>query len=116
MSVSTNITGQYADTITNCTKALAIDKSAIKALYRRSIAYMKIHEFEQGTEDINTAIKLAPNDSDLLAHSELLKKEHQEWAIVYESHISKELEAAGLKKVKRAKGGDIMKKYFMDLL
>jgi hypothetical protein len=88
----------------------------MKALYRRSIAYMKIHEFELGTQDINSALKLNPNDADLKAHSELLKKEHKEWADVYGSHISKELEAAGLTKVKRAKGGDIMKKYFMDLL
>jgi len=39
ISVVTNKTGDYKETIRNCTKALKIDEKAVKALFLRSVAY-----------------------------------------------------------------------------
>ena len=60
MSVCTNNTGDYRHTIQNCTKALEVDANATKALYLRSVAYMKIGELADAMNDIKSAIKIAP--------------------------------------------------------
>lgn len=41
MSICTNNTGDFKETIMNCTKALYIDDKAVKALFLRSVAFMK---------------------------------------------------------------------------
>lgn len=41
MSVCTNNTGDFKETIVNCTKALYIDEKAVKAMYLRSVAFNK---------------------------------------------------------------------------
>jgi len=41
MSVVTNKTGDFKETIRNCSKALKIDEKAVKALFHRSVAHLK---------------------------------------------------------------------------
>ena len=47
LSVVTNNTGDYKETLINCTKALDIDEKAGKAFYLRSIANMKLHQYDE---------------------------------------------------------------------
>lgn len=47
MSVCTNNTEDWRDSIKQCTKALDIDANAKKALYLRSIAYAKVNELDK---------------------------------------------------------------------
>ena len=57
MSVCTNNSEDYLDTIINCTKAVEIDPNAVKALYLRSIAHQKVNEIEEAMTDIKAAIR-----------------------------------------------------------
>ena len=41
MSVCTNNTGDFKESIMNCTKALYLDEKAVKALFLRSVAFLK---------------------------------------------------------------------------
>ena len=43
VSVITNKTGDYKETLINCTKALDIDEKSFKAFYLRSQANVKMH-------------------------------------------------------------------------
>lgn len=75
MSVCTNNTEDYRETIRNCTKALDIDPKATKAYYLRSVANLKLAELAKASEDIKEAIKLAPSQKNLRDHFELVKAE-----------------------------------------
>lgn len=75
LSICTNNTGDYKETIVNCTKALYIDDKAVKALYLRSVAFSKTAQLDESIEDIKNAIKLAPTDKNLRTHFETVKKE-----------------------------------------
>lgn len=65
MSVCTNSTEDFRDTITNCAKAITIDASAVKAHFLRSVAYQKQNDLDNAMADIKAAIKLAPQDTKL---------------------------------------------------
>lgn len=43
LSLVTNITGDYKETLINCTKALDIDDKSSKAYFLRSTANLKLH-------------------------------------------------------------------------
>lgn len=75
MSVCTNNTGDYRDTVRNCGKAIQIDNNAAKALYLRSVAYMNLGELDDAMADIKSAIKISPQDTNLRAQFENIKKE-----------------------------------------
>lgn len=75
MSVCTNNTGDYRDTIRNCGKAITVDPNAAKALYLRSVAYTKMGELDEAMADIKAAIKISPADTNLRAQFETIKKE-----------------------------------------
>lgn len=75
MSVCTNNTEDYRDSIKNCTKAIEIDSNATKAIYLRSVAYMRLGDLDDAMADIKRAIKLAPSDGNLRAQFEAIKKE-----------------------------------------
>ena len=75
MSVCTNNSEDYRDTIKNCTKAIEIDQSATKAFYLRSIAHQKVNEMDNAIADIKAAIRLSPQDTNLRAQFETIKKE-----------------------------------------
>lgn len=74
-SVAMNSTGDYKETISMCTRALNIDEKAVKALYLRGVANMKSKNFKEATDDLKTAIKLAPGDKKLREEFEKLKAE-----------------------------------------
>ena len=75
LSIVTNKTGDYKETLINCTKVLDIDDKAVKAYYLRSVANMKLHNYDEATDDIKAAIKLSPNDKSLRDEYEVIKKE-----------------------------------------
>ena len=57
---SNNVPQDYRETIVCCSKALDIDAKSTKALYLRSVARMKLGEFDLAITDCRDAIKLAP--------------------------------------------------------
>jgi len=75
MSVCTNNTEDWRDSIKQCTKALTIDPSAKKALFLRSVAYTKINDLDMAQADIVAAIKLDPADASLRSQLESIKRE-----------------------------------------
>lgn len=80
MSVCTNNTEDFRETVMNCSKAHEIDPTAPKALYLRSVAYTKLNELDDAMADIKAAIKLAPADGNLRAQFETIKKERADKA------------------------------------
>ena len=75
MSVCTNNTEDFRETINNCAKAIKIDASAKKAHYLKSVAHLKVNELDQAMADIVAAIKLDPSDAALRTQHEAIKKE-----------------------------------------
>lgn len=75
MSVCTNNTEDFKDTILNCTKALELDPNAKKALYLRSVAYQKLNHLDEANVDIKAAIRLDPADAGLRTQFDLIKRE-----------------------------------------
>ena len=65
MSICTNNTGHARESIANMTKVIELDGETSKALYLRSVAYMKAECFGQSQVDIVKAIKMSPNDKQL---------------------------------------------------
>ena len=55
------IQGRYDEAIEECTKAIALDSSLVKAYYWRAIAYYQITEYDLAIADYNEAIELDPN-------------------------------------------------------
>ena len=74
MTVCTNSTGSYEQSVKNSTKAIELDDNAFKALYLRSVAQSKLQKWDKALVDIVAAIKLAPNDKNLRTHHELVKE------------------------------------------
>ena len=75
LSIVTNNTADYKETLINCTKALDIDEKATKAYYLRSKAHLKLKNYEEAIDDIKAAIKLSPADKSLRDEFENIKKE-----------------------------------------
>ena len=63
MSVCTNNTQDWRDTITNTTRAIEIDVNAMKAWYLRSVARFHVNELDDATADIKAAIKIDPSNT-----------------------------------------------------
>ena len=55
----------YRMAIVNCGKCLLLDKSNVKALFRRAQAYAAINEHEAAIQDLQVAGSLAPDDNDI---------------------------------------------------
>ena len=66
MSICTNNLGFYKESIENLTNAMKTEKTT-KALYLRSVAYMKDELFQKAFDDIGEAINMEPNDKQLRA-------------------------------------------------
>ena len=75
-----NNTGDFEDSIIQCTLALKIDENAAKALYIRGVANMKSKNFDASTADLKAAIKLQPQDKKLRVEFENLKKLKAEYS------------------------------------
>ena len=73
----TNNTGDYKESIINCTKAIELDENASKAYYLRSVAYMKSSSWTEAMADIVKAIKISPNDKTLRTHHAAVKEAKQ---------------------------------------
>lgn len=81
LSVSLNNTGDHKDAVQSCTLALKIDPNALKALYQRYTAHLKMKNFEEATDDLKAAIKLNPQDKKMRTDFEnlkTLKKKHSQ--------------------------------------
>ena len=60
MAVALNSLGDSKEAILACTVAIAIDKSAVKAYYQRSVAHTKSNDYGEAMKDLKEAIKLSP--------------------------------------------------------
>jgi len=58
----------------NCHKALDIDSSNIKALFRKGQAHSRMNEFEKAKSDFLEAIQRAPENKEVKQELEILKK------------------------------------------
>lgn len=54
--------GEYLEASRLCTKILEVEPCNIKALFRRSKAYLKISELENAATDLNKALAIDPNN------------------------------------------------------
>lgn len=75
ISAVTNKTGDYKETIRNCTKALKIDEKALKALFHRSVAYLKTQNYDDAAVDCKAAILINPKEKSYRDHWDLIKSE-----------------------------------------
>ncbi|KAK6127204.1 hypothetical protein DH2020_039047 [Rehmannia glutinosa] len=70
--------GAYQEVSKLCTKVLELDPYNVKALFRRSQAYMTTSDLEKAEEDINRALSIDPNNKDVkIKHKELKDKQRQ---------------------------------------
>ncbi|CAH0728671.1 unnamed protein product, partial [Brenthis ino] len=74
---------EFGATLDLCSRALTYDPDNIKALYRRCIAYIGLHMYEEAWEDIQRALHIDPNDkaalqkaSELRPHIERINKDY----------------------------------------
>lgn len=74
ISVVLNGAGKHSDVIPHCTRAIKVNPQAFKAFYQRSLARHKTQEYDGAMEDIKAAIKIMPQDKNLRAHFEVVKK------------------------------------------
>jgi len=58
----------------NCSKAIEIESTNVKALYRRGQSYNKAGEFEKAKKDLVDAAKKEPSNKAVREELELLKK------------------------------------------
>ncbi|KAK3405356.1 hypothetical protein EUGRSUZ_K01672 [Eucalyptus grandis] len=80
--------GDYSGATKFCTKALDLDPCNIKALYRRSQAYLKSCDFDEAEGDINKALILQPENRDVKLVYKELKNKQKEYK-VYQAEISR---------------------------
>ncbi|GFQ08011.1 peptidyl-prolyl cis-trans isomerase fkbp65 [Phtheirospermum japonicum] len=70
--------GEYQHVSRLCTKVLELDPQNVKALFRRSQAYMRTSDLEKAEEDINGALSIDPNNKEVkIKHKELKEKQRQ---------------------------------------
>lgn len=53
---------EYSEASRLCTKVIELDPSNVKALFRRSQAYMKTSELEKAEADLKRALAIDPNN------------------------------------------------------
>lgn len=74
-AVVCNKSGDYKEAIKCCSKALAVDSKAFKALYQRSLAHLKLYNFDEAADDCKAAIVLQPKEKSFRDHWDLIKTE-----------------------------------------
>lgn len=77
MALALTKTGDFSEAVNNCTAALQIDETSVKAYFLRSTAHMNLKNFTEAFADCKQAIKLDPSDRNLRQHWESVKKESQ---------------------------------------
>lgn len=68
---------QYSRARENCTSALQIDSSNIKALFRRGQANYSLKEFEKSIADFQTVLEKDPSNVDAKKHLKMVKDAEQ---------------------------------------
>ncbi|XP_031281283.1 70 kDa peptidyl-prolyl isomerase-like [Pistacia vera] len=63
-----------------CTKVIELDPSNVKALFRRSQAYMKTSELEKAEADMKRALAIDPDNRDVKLGYKELKEKQREYA------------------------------------
>ncbi|KAL1813451.1 hypothetical protein ACET3Z_023516 [Daucus carota] len=67
--------GEFLEASRLCTKVLELDQLNVKALFRRSQAYLKMSELEKANDDIKRALVIDPDNRDVkLVYKELQDK------------------------------------------
>ncbi|KAJ6747659.1 PEPTIDYLPROLYL ISOMERASE [Salix koriyanagi] len=70
--------GEYLEASRLCTKVLDLDPLNVKALFRRSQAYLKTSELEKAEADIKKALAIDPNNREVkLEYMELKEKQRK---------------------------------------
>ncbi|KAL8162931.1 hypothetical protein V2J09_014420 [Rumex salicifolius] len=69
---------EYNEVSRLCSKVLEQDPSNVKALFRRSQAYMKTSELEKAEADIKRALEIDPNNRDIKVEYRVLKDKQKE--------------------------------------
>ena len=95
LSVVTNHSGEYKETILNCGKALFIDDKLGKAYYLRSQAHFKTHQYDEAIQDIKEAIKISPADKKLREEFETYKTHKKKYVESQQKNL-KSFFASGL--------------------
>ncbi|GER37986.1 peptidyl-prolyl cis-trans isomerase FKBP65 [Striga asiatica] len=72
--------GEYQEVSRLCTKVLELDPHNIKALFRRSEAYMRTSDIEKAERDINQALLLDPNNREVKIKRKELKEKQRQYA------------------------------------
>ncbi|XP_076641497.1 cyclophilin 40 [Halictus rubicundus] len=73
---------KHREALKLCTEVLQIDKNNSKALFRRSQAYMGLNEYDLGLKDLKQALQGAPNNKDILAEMEKVKKVMNSYLVI----------------------------------
>jgi len=69
----------YADSILNCNKALDIDSSNAKALFRKGQAHSRTNDFEKAKADLLEAIHLSPKSKEIRDEYEAVKQKEESY-------------------------------------
>lgn len=70
--------GKYFEASRLCTKVLEVDPCSVKALFRRSQAYLRTSDLEKAEADIKRALAIEPNNREMrLIYQELKDKKRQ---------------------------------------
>lgn len=64
----------YERTVKNCNEALRIDANNVKALFRISIAYRCLQQFDQARITLNTAINIEPYNPEVIDEAQRLDR------------------------------------------
>ncbi|KAL3841138.1 hypothetical protein ACJIZ3_025729 [Penstemon smallii] len=78
--------GEYPEASRLCSKVLELDSFNVKALFRRSEAYMRTSDLEKAEEDIKRALALDPNNKDLKIKQRELKDKQKKY-VQHEAQI-----------------------------
>ncbi|XP_046402904.1 peptidyl-prolyl cis-trans isomerase D-like [Ischnura elegans] len=70
---------QNKEVVELCDKVLARDCKSAKALYRRGQALFRLNEYELALKDLKAALKILPNDKDIITEVNTVKKAHQSY-------------------------------------
>ncbi|KAH7556829.1 hypothetical protein JRO89_XS11G0000800 [Xanthoceras sorbifolium] len=71
---------EYSQASKLCTKVLEVDPSNVKALFRRSQAYLKTNELEKAEADIKRALTIDPNNREVKVEYKELKEKQRQYA------------------------------------
>jgi len=64
----------YERTIKNCNEVLQLDPKNIKALFRISIAYRSLQQFDQARIHLNVAINIEPYNAEIIDEAQRLDR------------------------------------------